>query len=114
MQTIRLKQRLSLPPQATTRAHLHRAAATHRAMKPATVFIPDDSARDALQARVQQLEAEAAQARQQAAAAQQLLNHHASQVWLEAEDRMKQQTAHAEALKAKAQRCAGQHLPAGV
>lgn len=90
-QPMTLKRRISLPPAAVTRAHLHSAAATQRAMRPATVFIPNDSERDHLKARVQQLEAEAAQAKQENAAAQQLLRDHASQAWLEAEDRLKRE-----------------------
>ena len=53
-----LKKRISLPPQAVTRVNLHSAAHTLRTMQtPATVVIRDYGERDALQARVQQLEA---------------------------------------------------------
>lgn len=93
--TLTPSKRLRLPPRADTIVELRRASTAQRAMcptKPATVFIPDDSERDRLKARVQELEAEAAQARQQAAAAQQLLHNHASQVWLEEEARLRMET----------------------
>lgn len=53
-----LKKRISLPPEAVARVNLHGAAQTLRTMQPATVVIRDYGERDALQARVQQLEAQ--------------------------------------------------------
>ncbi|MCF7785586.1 MAG: hypothetical protein K9N47_05655 [Prosthecobacter sp.] len=90
-QPLTLKRLMSLPPQAVTRVNLQRASSALSTMKPATVFLRDDSERDHLKACVQQLEAEAAQARQETAAAQQLLRDHASQAWLEAEARLQRQ-----------------------
>ena len=53
-----LRTRIPLPPKAVTRVHLQSAAATLQRMLPATVVIRDYGERDALQARVHQLEAE--------------------------------------------------------
>ena len=90
-QPLTLKQRISLPPQAVTRVNLQRASSALSTMKPATVFLRDDSEREHLKARVLKLEAEAAQAHQKAAAAQQMLHAQASQAWLEAEARLQRQ-----------------------
>lgn len=90
-QPLTLKRLISLPPQALTRVNLQRASSALSTMQPATVFLRDDSERDHLKARVQQLEAEAAQAKQDAAAAKQLLHTQASQAWLEAEARLQRQ-----------------------
>jgi len=91
MLTLKHKRSINLPPAAITRARLQTAAETARTMKPATVFLQDDTECRALRARVLQLEAESTQARQQAAAAQQLLHTQASQAWLEAEARLQRE-----------------------
>lgn len=61
----------------------------------ARVFVIDD---DKSKARIAELEATLAQAEQQAADAKQQLHNHASQVWLEEEDRLKKAAAQKEQL----------------
>lgn len=63
-----LRSRIALPPRAVTRVHLQSAAATLQRMQPATVVIRDYGERDALQARVLQLEAKLHAANNAAAA----------------------------------------------
>ena len=53
-----LRPRICLPPKAVTRVNLATAAQTLRGMQPATVVIRDYAERDALAAKVQQLEAQ--------------------------------------------------------
>lgn len=55
--TLTLKKRISLPPKAITKVNLQTAAEKVRGMQVATVVIRDYGDRDALQARVLQLEA---------------------------------------------------------
>jgi hypothetical protein len=61
-ETLTLRKRISLPPQAVTRVNLQSAAQAVRGMQgtPATVVIRDYGERDALKARVAELEAELA------------------------------------------------------